>query len=76
MVKQPFDIDFVVTWVNGRDPEWLNKYNKYSMNDTLDVKDARYRDFYIFRYWFRAVQKYAPWVHHVYLVTEIGRAHV
>lgn len=70
MVKQPFDIDFVVTWVNGRDPEWLNKYNKYSMNDTLDVKDARYRDFYIFRYWFRAVQKYAPWVHHVYLVTD------
>lgn len=70
VVKPNFKIDFVVTWVNGQDPIWLEKYNKYSKQDTLDVKDARYRDFYIFRYWFRAVQKYAPWVNHVYLVTD------
>ncbi|TGD18607.1 sugar phosphotransferase [Levilactobacillus suantsaiihabitans] len=69
-MAEKFDIDFVVTWVNGRDKNWLKKYNHYSSQDTLDEKDARFRDFYIFRYWFRAVEKFAPWVHHVYLVTD------
>lgn len=65
-----FNVDFVVTWVNGQDKTWLEKYNKYSDEDTLDVKNARFRDFYIFQYWFRAVEKYAPWVHHIFLVTD------
>ena len=30
---------------------------------------ARFRDWDIFRYWFRSVEKYAPWVRNVYLVT-------
>lgn len=63
-------IDFVVTWVDGEDEAWLEKYNQYSKYDTIDVKNARFRDFKFFKYWFRAVEMYAPWVNHVYLVTD------
>ncbi|KAF0343044.1 sugar phosphotransferase [Pediococcus acidilactici] len=65
-----FKIDFVVSWVNGQDPKWLKKYIKYKDDDTLDVKNARFRDYGIFKYWFRAVEQNAPWVNHIYLVTD------
>ncbi|KRO00385.1 stealth family protein [Companilactobacillus kimchiensis] len=65
-----FKIDFVVTWVDGQEPKWLSEYSKYRQEDSLDVKTARFRDYGIFKYWFRAVQEYAPWVNHVYLVTD------
>ena len=45
-----FKIDFVVSWVNGQDPKWLKKYIKYKDDDTLDVKNARFRDYGIFKY--------------------------
>lgn len=32
--------------------------------------DSRYRDFEIFQYWFMAVEKFAPWVNKVYLITD------
>lgn len=67
-------IDFVVTWVDGSDPEWRAENEKYKKLCGIKIeKDAngecRYRDWDIFRYWFRAVEKYAPWVNNVYLVT-------
>lgn len=65
-----FPIDFVVSWVDGSDEKWLAKYDKYSKQDVLDERKARFRDFNIFKYWFRAVEKLAPWVNHVYLVTD------
>lgn len=65
-----FPIDFVVSWVDGSDDKWLAKYDRYSKQDVLDEKKARFRDFNIFKYWFRAVEKFAPWVNHVYLVTD------
>lgn len=70
LVNEYFKIDFVVSWVDGQDSNWLKKYNKYSDKDILDEKNARFRDYNIFKYWFRAVENYAPWVNHVYLVTD------
>lgn len=67
-------IDFVVTWVDGNDPVWRDKKaqydgaintSKYSMNS-----DKAYRDWGTFKYWFRGVEKFAPWVNKVYLVTD------
>nr|WP_277750430.1 hypothetical protein [Latilactobacillus curvatus] len=29
-----------------------------------------YRDYGLFKYWFRSIEKNAPWVNKVYLVTE------
>lgn len=64
------DIDFVVTWVDSNDPKWQEEFRKYKgITTTADQSKARYRDWDFFKYWFRAVEKYAPWVHKVYLIT-------
>ena len=63
-------IDFVVTWVDGNDPEWLKEKQKYASAAGREGNiTARFREWDIFVYWFRMVEKYAPWVHKVYLVT-------
>ena len=61
-------IDFVVLWVDSNDPEWVESYNHYRPDKPIqDI--ARFRNWDIFRYWFRAVERYAPWVNKVYLIT-------
>ncbi|MBR1394116.1 MAG: Stealth CR1 domain-containing protein [Prevotella sp.] len=62
-------IDFVVTWLDPNDPEWQKSYAKYSPSSKGDMSKARFRDMKIFRYWFRAVEQYAPWVRKVFLIT-------
>lgn len=66
-------IDFVVTWVDGGDTEWQKQRAHYLNPEIpiseIDVKDTRYRDWETMRYWFRAVEKYAPWVNKVHFVT-------
>ena len=63
-------IDFVVTWVDGGDPVWQEEKRKYEDKDTgKENAIERYREWDLFRYWFRGVEKYAPWVNKVYLVT-------
>lgn len=73
---EPMDepVDFLVTWVDGADPEWRAEREKYQreigiFKEHKDNGEERYRDWGTFRYWFRAVEKYAPWVRHVYLIT-------
>lgn len=71
MVKQvDFPIDFVVTWVDGNDSGWKNKKNKYDSTKSGGQETSRFRDYEIFEYWFRAVEKYAGWVNHIYLITD------
>ena len=66
-------IDFVIAWVDGSDLEWQKEKNKYANpGDTtlqVDASMVRYREWDTLRYWFRAVEKYAPWVNQVYFVT-------
>lgn len=61
-------IDFVVPWVDCNDSEWIKSYNYYRPEKPISDR-GRFRDWDIFRYWFRAVERYAPWVNKVYLVT-------
>lgn len=61
-------IDFVVMWVDCNDPAWIESYNYYRPNKPIGDK-ARYRNWDIFRYWFRAVERYAPWINKVFLIT-------
>ena len=64
------DIDFVVLWVDGNDPDWLKEKSKYDPEIVaFDGGKQRYRDWNLMRYWFRAVETFAPWVHKVYFVT-------
>lgn len=63
------NIDFVITWVDGTDIEWQKAKNKAKGLSEGDGRISRYRDWDTLKYWFRGVEKYAPWVHKVYLVT-------
>ncbi len=65
-------IDFVIPWVDDTDKEWLAEKNRYSpeyLQDKTITGDCRYRDWDILKYWFRAVEKYAPWVRKIHFVT-------
>ena len=66
------DIDIVVTWVDMNDPQWQEEFNKYSANPIIEsngITDARFRDYGFLKYWFRGVEKFAPWVRKIHFVT-------
>lgn len=66
------DIDFVITWVDMNDPKWQADFSTYSgrkENTKNGVSEARFRDNGFLRYWFRGVEKFAPWVRRIHFVT-------
>ena len=65
------EIDFVITWVDDSDPKWQREFEYYSAKEgrTINSDVCRYRDWDTLRYWFRGVEKFAPWVHKIYFVT-------
>ena len=64
-------IDIVVTWVDDSDPAWRQKKSEHiKAFMSEDASDARYRDWDTLRYWFRGVEKFAPWVRYVFFVTD------
>lgn len=71
-------IDFVIAWVDVNDKEWKEKKNAYlheacagiSVKPQGVAQDIRYRDWGFLRFIFRGIECYAPWVNHVYLVTD------
>ena len=62
-------IDFVIPWVDGNDPAWQEERRKYKQDSGTDARAARYRDMDILKYWFRAVEAYAPWVNRIHFIT-------
>lgn len=62
-------IDFVVLWVDGADPAWQAEFQTARKEAGMDFSPLRYRDWGTFRYWFRAVEQFAPWVRKVHFVT-------
>lgn len=64
-----YPIDIVVPWVDGSDPAWQAERGKYRPAAGSDNSDARFREWGLFQYWFRSIEKYAPWVRTVHLVT-------
>jgi len=64
-------IDFVVPWVDDTDPQWQKKKAEYTGTDFQEGNtEVRYRDWDTLKYWFRGVEKFAPWVRYVYFVTD------
>ncbi|MBO4862847.1 MAG: Stealth CR1 domain-containing protein [Eubacterium sp.] len=61
-------IDFVITWVDGDDGKWRELRDKFQ-SDVNDTNEIRYRDWGTLKYWFRGIEKYAPWVNDIYFVT-------
>ncbi|CAG9857509.1 unnamed protein product [Phyllotreta striolata] len=64
-------IDAVYTWVNGSDPVFLRKLNEYmrSTNTSCDSSKQRFDDKYELKFSLRSLEKFAPWINHVYIVT-------
>lgn len=64
-------IDFVITWVDDNDPIWQNDFRLYLPQSqyTDDVSYIRYRNWDNLRYWFRGVEKFAPWVNKIHFIT-------
>lgn len=66
------EIDFILTWVNMDDPNWLAEFEKYSgkqKNEKNGVSKARFRDYGFLKFWFRGVEKFTPWVRKIHFVT-------
>ena len=63
------NIDFVILWVDGNDIEWQREKEKYTPGKNSDVRVNRYRDWDNLQYWFRGVEKFAPWVRKIHFVT-------
>jgi len=66
------DIDFAVTWVDMADPAWKREFAEYAGrmdNSKNEVSEARFRDYGFLRYWFRGVEKFAPWVRKIHFIT-------
>ena len=61
-------IDFVIAWVDGSDINWQKDKEKYT-GIKADIDICRYRDWDLLRYWFRGVEKFAPWVNKIHFVT-------
>ena len=70
-MKDSEQIDIVIPWVDGSDPEWQQEFKKYVAiemgrdNNT----EIRYRDWDNMQYLFRGIEKFAPWVRKVHLIT-------
>lgn len=73
------DIDFVIIWVDGNDRKWQKERDFWLHQKDGQTEEAksgqdssgvyRFREWDTLKYWFRAVEKYAPWVRKIHFVT-------
>lgn len=65
------NIDIVIPWVDGSDPEWRSEFGKYWAQESGrdDNSEIRYRDWDNLQYLFRGIEKFAPWVRKVHFIT-------
>lgn len=70
-MKDCEQIDIVIPWVDGNDPEWQKEYKKYvALEKGRDDNSVlRYRDWDNLQYLFRGIEKFAPWVRKVHFIT-------
>ncbi|CAK9816071.1 N-acetylglucosamine-1-phosphotransferase subunits alpha/beta [Anthophora quadrimaculata] len=66
---QHVPIDVVYTWVNGSDPAFLKDLQEHVPIMDINTAASRFSDKDELRYSLRSLEMYAPWVRHVYIVT-------
>lgn len=71
-----FPIDAVYTWVDGADPDWLARKNRTlaaqsgcELNESA-ATESRYASRDELRFSLRSLVCFAPWIRHIYLVTD------
>ncbi len=72
-----FPIDVVYTWVDGGDPDWRERKSRalrengwVAQVSDQAANDSRYASRDELRYSLRALHAFAPWVRHIFLVTD------
>lgn len=67
------DVDIVYLWVDGNDPQWRAKHNacigKTEEKSAVNC-EGRYADNDELKYSLRSIEKYAPWIHRIFIVTD------
>lgn len=58
-------MDVVYSWVNGSDPEFIDTIRKFDSN----YDKSRFDDKNELKYSLRSLDKYAPWVRNIYIIT-------
>lgn len=78
--KSNFPIDIVYLWVDGNDKNFISTKNKFLQKFSQDsnkyiddTKEQIFRDNDELKYSLRSVEKNAPWVNHIYIVTPMGQ---
>ncbi len=69
MMKE--EIDLVYLWVDGNDPKWLEKRQKYIKEKALI--SGRYDDNQELKYSLRSIEKNLPWIRKIFIVTDNQR---
>ena len=68
------DIDLVYMWVDGNDPDWRKKKAFYAGEDLAHSEELSGKCRYVqndeLKYSLRSVEKYAPWIHRIFIVTD------
>lgn len=68
------DIDLVYLWCDGNDEKFRRKKQLFLKGITnlsnQVLNDCRFRDNDELKYSLRSVQKFVPWVHHIYIVVD------
>lgn len=68
------NIDIVYLWVNGNDPVWRAKKEAFERGmphrSGEALAEARFMDNDELKYSLRSVERFAPWIHHIYIVTD------
>lgn len=66
------DIDLVYLWVNGNDPKWMARRDAFIGKPTGKQENcvARYADSGELKYSLRSVEKNAPWIRKIFIVTD------
>ena len=62
------EMDLVYLYANGNDKEWLEKRKQYAQDKGNGA--CRYRDNNDLLFSLRSVEKYAPWIRRIYIVTD------
>lgn len=63
------DIDLVLPWVNGSDPEWRALRAQYESQYFSGREDFRFRDWSMLKYVFRSIDTNLPWIRKVHFIT-------
>ena len=73
--NRDFDVDLVYLWCDGEAPafatrknEWLKKEKRKPPKEA--ISDGRFVQVDELKYSLRSVEKYLPWIHHIYIVTD------